>query len=266
MPNITEWKPAEKIHALVFGAFKSGKTVGAATFPRPVFLDFDSGIASVGSEWFGDTFGKRWVEYETITEKPASRDSKGVVTEPKAYDDACRAFDKWMKADRLNTFETWVIDSGTNLSEVAQNKAIYLMGGKMPGIKSETMANAKTHGLIVPKLQDFGAERSLVEQFIRMVKDSGKHVVLICHEQTLTNDAGMIEEIGPMFTGKSRQNIPLMFDEVYRLKLSRSGPAIKRSLMTQPDTISKVGSRLGVADGTEWTYDALLKSLQHKEK
>lgn len=265
MPQIADLKPTDKVQILVYGPFKSGKTVGAATFPRPIFLDFDGGMLSVAAPWFNKKFGSRWIEYETFRE--TKKDARGVVVEPHAFDDACRFFDKWTKPEQQDKFDTWVIDSGTTLSDVAANKAIYLLGGKMQGIKSETMQNAKTHGLMVPKIQDMGAERSLLEQFVRMVKDTDKHVVLICHEQVLTNDAGAITEIVPMLTGKSRQEIPLLFDEVYRLKLQRKGPDIQRVLQTQPDLIAKVGTRIGVADGTEWTYDALLKSLQtSKEK
>lgn len=264
MPLISDFKIGNRVQVLVYGPFKSGKTVGAATFPRPVFLDFDQGITSVAAPWFEKKFGKRWIEYETFIEK--EKDSRGVVTKPHAYDDACRYFDKLMKPDKRDTFETFVIDSGTTLYDVAENKGVYLLGGQMKGVKSDTLAEAQKHGLLVPKLQDFGAGRSLTEQFIRMVKDSGKHVVLICHEQAEMNDDGAVTAITPMFTGKSKQEIPLMFDEVYRLILKRKGPDMVRQLMINPDGISRVGSRMGVADGTEWTYDALIKSIHSSQE
>lgn len=259
MAQIADYKPGDKVHVLVYGSFKSGKTVGAGTFPRPIFLDFDKGVASLASPWFKQTIKAPWIEYETFQE--TKKDVRGVVSAPHAYDDACRIFDKWMKPGEVDKFDTWVIDSGTTLYDVAENKAIYLLGGVMKDIKSITHKEGLQHGLIVPKIQDFGAGRSLTEQFIRMVKDANKNVVLICHEQHVMDDNGVVREISPMFTGKSRQEIPLMFDEVYRLTVSRKGPDLVRSLMTQPDSISRVGTRLGVADGTAWTYDALLKSI-----
>ncbi len=265
MPSIKDWKPAEKTRILVFGSFKTGKTAGAATFPRPNFIEFDQGIATLASKWWKDKFGVKEILYESF--KETKKNHMGVVTEPHAFDDASRYFDKYMKPDLRDTFDTWVIDSGSTLTEFSNNKAVYLLGGIMQGVKSNTLAQGKQYGLIAPKQQDFGAERSMAEQFIQMVFDSDKHFVLICHEQIIQDDDGRVTAIGPMFTGKSRQNIPLKFDEVYRIKAQKVGTEMKRTLMTQSDGISQVGTRLGVPDGTEWTWDAIQKSLgQLKEK
>lgn len=265
MASIKDWKPADKTRILIFGSFKTGKTAGAATFPRPNFIDFDQGVATLASKWWRDKFGNREILYESF--KETKKDKMGVVIQPHAFDDACRYFDEQMKPENRDKFDTWVIDSGSTLTEYANNKAVYLLGGVMPGVKSNTMEQAKRFGLVAPKQQDFGAERSMAEQFIQMCFDSDKHLVLICHEQVLQNDEGIITSITPMFTGKSRQNIPLKFDEVYRLKAARKGMEMARTLMTHTDGISQVGTRLGVPDGTEWTWDAINKSLgQLKEK
>jgi hypothetical protein len=45
--KLEEYEPDSKIKALAFGRFKVGKTFGAATFPRPNFMDFDRGIATL---------------------------------------------------------------------------------------------------------------------------------------------------------------------------------------------------------------------------
>lgn len=265
MASIKDWKPTELVQVLVFGSFKAGKTAGAATFPRPNILDFDQGVSTLASDWWKKKFGEKEIIYESF--KETKKNHLGVVTEPHAFDDACKYFDKCMKPDLRDTFDTWIIDSGSMLTEYANNKAIYLLGGVMPGVKSNTMEMAKKFGLVAPKQQDFGAERSMAEQFIQMCLDSNKHLVLVCHEQVISNDEGIVQSIGPMFTGKSRQLIPLKFSEVYRIKVQKQGLEMKRSLMTQSDGISQVGTRLGVPDGTEWTWDAINKSLQNlKEK
>lgn len=265
MASIKDWKPDETVRVLVFGSFKTGKTAGAATFPRPNFIDFDQGIATLASKWWSTKFGAKEILYESF--KETKKNALGVVTEPHAFDDACRYFDKYMKPDLRDTFDTWVIDSGSMLTEYANNKAVYLLGGIMTGVKSNTLEQAKKFGLVVPKIQDFGAERSMAEQFIQMCFDSGKHLVLICHEQVITDDNGITTSIGPMFTGKSRQQIPLKFNEVYRLRMKKKGPDTVRLLMTQTEGLSQVGTRLGVPDDTEWTWDAIQKSLgQLKEK
>jgi len=265
MPNILDWKPDTRRAVLVFGGFKTGKTAGACTFPRPNVIDFDGGLATVAQPWWQNKFGKKPILYQTF--KETEKTDRGVVKVPKAFDAACRYFDEQMKPGAVEQFDTWIIDSGTTLTEAASNKGIYLLGGsRTPGAKSETHDAAIKSGLIVLKQQDFGAERSMSEQFVQMVLDSGKHVVLICHEKMIYNDSDAIIGIVPLLTGQSAERIPLKFDEVYRMKMVKKGLEMQRVLQTQPDGITRCGSRLGVPDGTEWTWDALNKALTSQEK
>jgi len=64
--------------------------------------------------------------------------------------------------------------------------------------------------LLVPKIQDYGAERSLVEQFVDMVMSTTKNVVLICHEYEQTDDGGNVLGFSP-------------YSQVRVVKPSRSG-------------------------------------------
>ena len=258
MPNTRDWQPGKLVQVLVYGRSKAGKTFGALTFPRPVVMDFDRGIATASNPDFVRLHGVRDIEYEQFSEKQVS--ALGVPLGHNAFDDACRYFDKMMRPDKVGTFDTWVIDSGTTLSETALTKTIVLLGGKsgFKGIKSETHSNAMAFGLVVPKIQDYGAERSLVEQFVTMVLGSGKHVVFICHEKEKTDDAGNTIAIEPLLTGKGTEAVSLLFDEVYRLRMS----AGKRLLQTEQDAIVKAGSRYGIANGTEWNWDALSKEFE----
>jgi hypothetical protein len=187
MPNTKDWVPSKQIQALVYGPSKVGKTFGAATFPRPNFIDMDAGIATVRNPEFITRHGKRDIEYEQFSEK--SRNKAGVVTAHNAFDDACRYFDKWMEKGRVDTFDTWVVDSGTTLSEASMNKAIVLLGSKALSMSSNTHQQAIATGLVYPKMQDYGSERSMVEQFIDFMLDSGKHFVFICHEKIISDDA-----------------------------------------------------------------------------
>lgn len=273
MPNILDWKPDARRALLVFGGFKTGKTAGACTFPRPNVIDFDGGLATVAQGWWQQKFGKRAIMYETF--KESDKTQLGVVKEPHAFDDACKYFDQCMKpagtwkgaAVGRDMFDTWIIDSGTTLSESTSNKGIYLLGGnRTPGAKSETHGAALKNGLIVLKQQDFGAERSMTEQFVQMLLDTDKHVILICHEKVLYNDSDAIIGIVPLLTGQSAERIPLKFDEVYRMRLQKVGMEMKRTLQTQPDGLVRCGTRMGVPDGTEWNWDALNAALTPKEK
>lgn len=282
MPTIAEFKRSEKFAALIYGKFKAGKTAGAATFPRPNFLDFDDGLATLTNPGLVSHFKyPSTIMYETFEERGAT--SKGVLVSHNALDDACRYFDACMnpKGEKYKSprtgleydvhpdmFDTWVIDSGTTLSAVSRVKALILMGtpGALVQNKtlSQTFETGKKTGFILPKLQDFGAERSLVEQFIEMVLGSGKHVLLLCHEKEEWEGQGENSHVSgyvPLFVGQSVETIPLKFDEVYNLQAKVSGPNLKRILKTTPDGLRQCGSRLGLPDGTEFEWPKIKAAL-----
>lgn len=265
-PRLSSWKPSDPIQLLVFSDYKTGKTWGAYTFPRCVVFDFDKGAATGRNPEFIKQYGFRDHYYETFDEKKTVR---GLVTQHNAFDESCRYFDEWMKAsgtwkgDKVgrDQFDTFIIDSGTTLSQYAQNKAVMVLGGMK---LSHSHEKGLVSGLIVPVIQDYGAERSLVEQFVDMVKDSGKNVVMICHEKKITEGEGpneVITDIVPLLTGKSSQSVPLKFDEVYRLRVKPQGMATVRYLQTHADALVRVGSRYGIPDNTLWEYDAIKKNL-----
>lgn len=260
MPNIQNLELPSTFQCMIIGPFKSGKTWGAGTFPRPNFIDFDGGTDVFRNPEFIRKYGLKSIEYGRFTEK--NRDPKGVIRTHNAFDDACKYFDEWMKPGKRDQFDTWVVDSATTMSMFARNKAIVLLGSKALGIASKTHEQAINTGLIYPKQQDYGSERSMVEQFVDMLKESGKNFILTAHEQAFTDDAGNVTDIGPLLTGGSRQAIPLKFDEVYHLRIKKKGTEYVRYLQTHPDTIRKCGTRLGVPDDTPWEWGAIQAELK----
>lgn len=271
MPLPSEWLVGNLTQVLVYGSGKVGKTWGAYTFPRAISMDFDRGIAVMRNPEFVKKHGlNKLVFYEHFKERDMA--SRGVPKSHNGFDDACLFFDEWMKPSgfwtdrttgkRYSTgreqFDTWIIDSGTTLSILAVYKAIILLGAKK---LSQTHADAMASGLIIPRIQDYGSERSLVEQFVDMILSSGKNVVFICHEKEVTDDQGSVIRIEPLLTGKSSEVVPLKFDEVYNLRVRRHGDGLKRTLLTVTDGVRKAGSRYGIPNDTEWTYDALQKAM-----
>lgn len=248
------------IQAVVVGRSGVGKTFGAGTFPRPNFLDFDKGIATLRHPDFVQKYGMRSVEYQQFVEK--SVNSVGVPTNHNAYDDACRYFDLWMTPAKRDQFDTWVVDTGTTLSNAAMNKAFILLGSPAFKKMSGTHQQALNSGLVFPKIQDYGSERSLVEQFIAMVKDSGKHFLFLCHEKELTNDDGTVVGRTLLLTGKSPEVISAMFDNVWYLGVSGAGTTLKRTLTTSYDGLRNAKSRLGVPSGTEFSWDAINAAME----
>jgi hypothetical protein len=260
MRLMSQWAPDTRVRLLVYGKSKVGKTFGALTFPRPCVLDFDSGIATARNPEFVRRYGTKEIIYEQFTE--GEKDKRGIVVQHGAFDSACSFFDLMMRPDNIEKFDTWVVDSGTSLSEAALNKAIVLLGDKaFSGAKSATHEQARKFGLVVPKLQDYGSERSMVEQFVDMVLDTKKHLVFICHEKEMTNPEGITTAITPLLTGKGVEAVALRFDEVYNLKATGNALTRKRELVTESDGIRMAGSRYGLANGTEFTWDAIISAL-----
>lgn len=258
MPTIAELRANEWSRILNYGQFKTGKTAGAATWPRCRILSLDpDGHQTLINPEMEKLFGYSKNVVDVFIPKRTARNNRGIPTEYIAYDDTCRYFDESMT--KPDSFDTWILDSGTTLGDLARTKGVILLGGTLLGPKpmSFTQANAIKTGMLLPRLQDFGAERSLLEQFIDMLLDTSKHVIVLAHEKEIWEGEGEDIKrvgIGPMFTGQSAEKIPLKFSEVYNLRVQKEGDGFKRYLQTQPDGIRACGSRIGVPNGTLWNY------------
>lgn len=125
MATIAELKanPKKRLAALIFGKFKTGKTVGASTFPRPRFMEFDhDGEQVFTNDKMEEKFGFSKNVVDVFVPKDDKRNARGVAVSHNAFDDACRYFDDCMAAGKVDSFDTWVVDSGTSLSLAARNK------------------------------------------------------------------------------------------------------------------------------------------------
>lgn len=267
MPTLDTLQIDGKYRALAFGHFKSGKTAGALTFPRPNVLDFDRGVTVGLAPWWREKFkiDPNTIQYEQFGVEKLS--PRGVPTTYNIYDNACRYFDKSMAKEHVDSFDTWVIDSATTLGESARTKGVILLGGTSLSAKplSGTQQKAINTGIVVPKIQDYGAERSLVEQFIDMVLQSGKHVVVLAHAKEEYegegNDARLVG-VTPLLTGQSTQRIPLKFNEVYWIELAKSGPNTDAIVRVSADEKIKRGSRYGLTDKTKWDWSSIRTDLK----
>lgn len=281
MPTLGDKQHDGKFRCMAFAPFKSGKTAGALTFPRPNVIDFDRGTDVVLAPWWKDKYkiDPKSIMYEQFQERDLT--SAGVPKTHNAFDDATKYFEAcmssktidWKSPDgkispvNVDMFDTWVIDSGTTLGEAARNKAIVLLGGSnafTTKALSQTHKGAIGSGLIHMKMQDYGAERSLVEQFVDRVLASGKHVVLLCHakdEYEGNGDDSKIVGRIPLLTGQSAERIPLKFNEVYWVELQKEGPVTNCLVRTSADTLIKRGSRMGLTDKTHWDWKSITTDL-----
>lgn len=272
VPTLGQGKLTKNIKSMIYSMSGLGKTFGAGGWPRPNFMDFDGGIATLTNPDFIAKYGpKPNLLYEHFPER--SKNSRGVPTQANAFDDACRYFDacmksqpnEWRSFDGTKTmvgrdlFDTWVVDTGTSLSATALTKAIILLGGTFQGVKSATQEQALSHGLVFPKIQDYGSERSLVEQFIAMIYDTDKHFLFLCHEKEITDKQGDPIARVPLLTGKGVEAISALFDEVWNLRARPKGPDTVRYLLTRTDSIRSAKSRAGYPNEMVWEYEVIAK-------
>jgi len=272
MPTLGQGKLGKHVKSMIFSLSGQGKTFGAGSWPRPNFMDFDGGIGTLTNPDFVAKYGRRPdIMYDHFFER--NKNSRGVPTTANAFDDSCRYFDACMKAQVTDwtsydgtkmkvgrdLFDTWVVDTGTSLSAAAITKAIILLGGSFEGVKSSTQSSALAHGLVFPKIQDYGSERSLVEQFIAMLYSTDKNFLFLCHEKEITDKQGDPIMRVPLLTGKGVEAISALFDEVWNLQAKREGPGYVRKLQTRPDGIRSAKSRAGYPDGMLYEYEVIAK-------
>lgn len=260
MPNTRDLKTEDPIiQAVVMSPPGVGKTWLLCTFPRPNVFDFDGKIGVARNPDFIKRYGIRSIEYEQFFE---GKRLKGIATSHQAYDNACRYFDMWMAPGKRELFDTWGIDSGTSLAEVSRNKAVAVLGGAK---RSKTLDNALNSGLMIMEYQDWGGERSLTEQFIRMVKDSGKHLLVNVHQRETVNETGIVTQVKPLFTGQSADIIPSMFKDVWHLKVQGGGSTLKRVLTAEYNGITLARSELGIGVIDDPDYDKIIARIRERQ-
>lgn len=264
MPNIKDMKVDDPIiQAVMMGPPGVGKTWVAATFPgKIVVFDFDGKIGVTRNPDFVKKYGIRDIEYKTLSE---AKRMKGIAMQHNAYDDACSYFDEWMRPGVRDSVNTFIIDSGTSLMEAAQNKAVMVLGGAPKGNSTTTFADAMKTGFLSLVGKDHGGQRSLTEQFIRMIKDSGKNVIVNVHQYETYDDNGTLVSVVPLFTGQSRQVIPAMFKDVWHLKVQGAGSTMKRILTAEYNGIYQARSELGIGIVENPDYDAIISRIRQRQ-
>ena len=247
---------------VVFGSPGKGKTWGALTFPRPNIIDFDSGSVVGLHPKFIAKWGHKKLLGKSFSDKDL--DGKGVPIGHRAFDEATEYVAESMLPENIDSFDTWIVDSGTSLGRAAMFKALLLMNDGSVGQTSNTLKGARKTGAIVPKMQDYGAQRSMMEQFISRLKESNKMLIFICHEYEEKDDSGNTTAIRPLLTGGSREAIPAMFNETYAISLEGVGQNQQAVCTTEKSGFYESKSRLGIPSRTPWNWPALEAALSKR--
>lgn len=201
---------------LLAGPPQARKTSVCGLLPKPLFFDFDGKLASIPKN-YPDVD----VEFEDFSSGPVSE-----------------------RLSKLNTFlktglansdrQCLVLDSLTTFSVAVIN---YLMA-KAPG-------KVNIAGKSCMEMQHWGVFNQLVLEVLHSLFDSEKHVVVICHLNTVQDDdSSVYEEIA--LGGQLKSTLPGLFTDFVKIEPKPDGDSLAYRALARPTKRICLGSsRLG---------------------
>jgi hypothetical protein len=214
-----EIPPANALSQLIYGQPGTGKSFYAGTAgDRTLYINCGRSEETILSAFFRQRVGANPI-LVNIREKAGEN---GVPASAIGYDLVCDAIDYGLK-NFPDEFDTVVVDDATFLRKYALNKGIEV--NSTLG-KSKTAGSIKQFAMQMASVQDYGAEMSLIEQFVvnygDILKGMNKHFILIAHERNTfrkgdkIGDSPTLIKCGPAFTGQTfPDQIPAYFDHVF---------------------------------------------------
>ena len=242
--KLSQDKKIEGTQVFLYGANGTGKTAwAAAAGDRTIVITTRNGIATLKSKWWREKYG-----VDPFIQEMKPDDSP---TAPKFFDSMRNLIDGFLAPDKINEWDTIVLDDLNELRIAARNKAIELNG--LAG-RSKTHGNAqsgKFKDILLPTVADFGTEMGLVDAFLRDMtaglREEGKNSIVCAHERLYRKEgSNTIVAVKPLLTGTDTPDaIPGIFDLVWYLRTVGSGSNTKREFVTD--------SEGGVMAKTRWS-------------
>ena len=223
------------IKVFVVGDTGSGKSVFAATFPKPAFLfNFDKSIL---------TYRGLDIDYEDYEQTAA-----GWVKFEKDF----QALKREVRGGTFK-YKTLILDSTTTWTDLAMERALSLDPKRSP--TGGPMWNVH-----------YGMVKNLIEGFVRQLLELPCNIVVIGHLNKVFNDDGALIGVTPMLTGQLSTKVPSYFDEVYYTQVRTVGGVPKFELLTITKGLLQARSRLSGRDqllpiAIPNDYEVLVKEL-----
>ena len=229
---------AQNLKVFVCGDSGTGKSIFAASFPKPAFLfNFDKSILS---------YRGLDIDYEDYTQ-----DGKGWVKFEKDF----LELKKQMTSDDP-PYKTVILDSTTSWTDVAMERALQLDSKR-----------SKTGGPMWNV--HYGMVKNLLEGRMRQLLEFKSNVVVIGHLNiVLDQETGAVIAIQPLLTGQLATKVPGYFDEVYYSRTMKTKEGVQWVLQTVAKGFYKARSRLSGAmrilpDEIPNNYSALLEAINN---
>jgi len=244
-------KPSgESITLFLYGKSGSGKTRLAGTLgDRTLYISCGEGEETLKSVDF-----KKYHKSNPILYDPHEElNSTGLPDNATALDAICTYIDRAL-LEFGSEFDHIVIDDLTFLRKFAMFKALDV--NQSLG-KSKTKKDVlERFDVILPAVQDFGTEMSIIEWFLStyviIAKQAKKNFIVLGHERLFYDkpktigEAAGVRKIGIAATGQSfPDTIPLLFDEVWHAEVIGGGETAVYRVRTQGDEIITAKSRHG---------------------
>ena len=229
----------DTFNALIYGYMGTGKTQVIGTARKPVLIhSFDPG----GEKVLVDKIKKGQV---MVNSEFQNEDAK----KPTSYRAWEREFDRLRKIDGF--FEgigTYAIDSVTTWSEALMN-AILKENGRSAG---------------TPQMQDYLVQINTLRDAIKLITSLPCDVILTGHVDSEKDEVTGRVTTGVMITGKLKEKLPLLMDEVYMAVTKESSKGVEYSLLTRNTGLYKARTRLGRSGIFDTYEEPNLKVLMEK--
>jgi AAA domain len=236
----------ETFNCLIMGDWKTGKTTFSATGRGPVlYHGFDPG-------------GWKSLREHVESGKVIVKDFSEQLKDPAAgYEEWAKEFWRLKDSGFFDYIGTYVIDSLTTFSETAM---AYIMKKD-----NRPVSNAQGLTLNVPQIQDYMKQALLLKEMVKLCTSLPCDFILIAHISTDKDEVTGRIISTPMVSGKFRQHLPLLFDEVYvsQAKTNAQGQTTF-SLLTKPDGIYTAGSRLSAKGQLQKVEEPNIKKILAK--
>ena len=221
-----------RLYILLYAASGGGKTWTLGTFreagPMYVF-DFDEGMTTL--------MGKD-IEYDIY---------KDNIVNGVALSGAEKMDKKLNEFDKECPFSTLCLDSLTTYS---QSRLLHL---------------CKVNNHPKPTLHEYGL---LVEDLRKLLKNlparfPDKHIIVTAHEELVKDEIMGTVTYKPLIVGKKLPGeVPVYFQEMYRLKVEGFGEKSKYTMLTSSGANYDAKSRLNLPPVIDPTYSAIMTALK----
>jgi len=214
----------EKVNFLISGPAGSGKTTVAETCRRPVLIhSFDPG----GTRCLIDKGGKTLIDGASILAD--TRFENEDPLRPTVFNLWMNEFNRLSRIGFFNGLGTYFLDSATNWSEAYMNELLKL-DGRAGG---------------VPQQQDYLKQIIKVRDAVKTMTTLPCDFVFTAHHEVQKDELTGRTRAELLITGKLRQKIPPMFDEIYVTQAKGTAAGVEYSFLTRNDGFYEARTRMG---------------------